>query len=154
SGVGAAVCLALAQTGSNVAVGYHSNARAAHDLCEKIAYFGSCAVPIPVNVARADEVYRFMQEVDETLGPIDILVNCAGTWHQATFQEMEDREWDEALAVNLNGSYYACKAAARVMIRRRSGKMVNFSSVAAVRGARSGHAHYATAKGGVASLTR
>ncbi len=153
-GVGRAVCLALAHAGANLVVGYHRDAPAAQGICEQAAVFGVRAVPIQVDVAQADEVYAFLQQANGAIGPVDILVNCAGTWPEAKIWEMEDQHWHHALAVNLNGQYYACKAASKVMIQRQSGKIVNFSSIAAVRGARSGHAHYAAAKGGVVSLTR
>lgn len=153
-GVGRAVCLALARAGANLVVGYHSDAGAAHAVCEEATALGVRAVPIQVNVAQADEVYRFMEQANGALGPVDILVNSAGTWPEAKIWEMDDQQWHDALAVNLNGTYYACKAASKVMIQRRSGKIVNFSSIAAARGARSGHAHYAAAKGGVAAFTR
>ncbi len=152
-GLGRAVCLALAQAGANVVVGYHSDAQAAREVCAGTKSFGVQAVPLQVDVAQADSVYRFMDQA-ETLGPVEILVNCAGTWPEASIWEMEDQEWDKALAVNLNGIYYACKAASKGMIQRHSGKIVNFSSIAAARGAHSGHAHYAAAKGGVVSFTR
>ena len=67
---------------------------------------------------------------------------------------MEDQQWKRALAVNLDGTFHTCKAVSRMMMQRRRGKIINFSSVAAVRGARSGHADYAAAKGGVSALTR
>jgi 3-oxoacyl-[acyl-carrier protein] reductase len=152
-GLGRAVCLAFAQAGANVVVGYHRDVPAAHEVCECTRPFGVQAVPLAVDVGQADSVYHFMEQA-ETLGPVDILVNAAGTWPEANIWEMDDQEWDRALAVNLNGTYYACKAASKTMIQRQRGKIVNFSSIAAARGARSGHAHYAAAKGGVVSFTR
>lgn len=153
-GIGRAICLALAHAGANLAVGYHGDTTAAQIVCDEAAGFHVRAVPFQVDVARARAAYRFMDEAKAVLGPLDILVNCAGTWPGAKIWEMEDRQWRRALAVNLGGTYHTCKAASKEMIQRRQGKIVNFSSIAAVRGARSGHAHYAAAKGGVASLTR
>ena len=79
-GLGRAVCLALARAGANVVVGYHSDAQAAHEVCEGTRAFGVHAVPIQVDVAQAESVYRFMEQASDALGPVDILVNCAGTW--------------------------------------------------------------------------
>src|SRR4051795_7191901 len=78
-GLGRAVCLALAQAGANVVVGYHSDVQAAHEVCECTRPFGIHAVPLQVDVAQSESVYRFMEQAYETMGPVDILVNSAGT---------------------------------------------------------------------------
>jgi 3-oxoacyl-[acyl-carrier protein] reductase len=153
-GVGRAVCLALASAGANLVVGYHTDAPAARNVCDEAIRSQVQAVAMQVDVGRSEDVYRFMKEANAALGPVDILVNCAGTWPEARIWDMEDQQWHEALAVNLHGTYYTCQAASKGMMQRGGGKIVNFSSIAAVRGARSGHAHYAAAKGGVLSFTR
>ena len=153
-GIGRSVCVALVQAGARVAVGFHTNAQAAQAVCQEASNFDGHALAIQVDVTDPDAVERFVDQANHDLGPIDALVNCAGTWPQAPIWKMDNQAWGEALAVNLNGTYHTCKAVSRQMMARRKGKIVNFSSVAAVRGAHSGHAHYAAAKGGVISLTR
>src|SRR4051794_30245383 len=117
-GLGRAVCLALAQAGANVVVGYHRDVQAADEVCECTRPLGVHAVPLQVDVAQSESVYRFMEQASDALGLVDILVNCAGSWPEANLWEMEDQEWDKALAVNLNGTYYACKAASKGMMQR------------------------------------
>ena len=153
-GIGRATCLALAAVGAQVIVGYVRNRRAAEQTCREAAAFGASPQPLQVDVSQPDEVYRFMDQATELTDSLDILVNCAGTWPQARIDNIEDRDWDDTLATNLSGTYYTCKAASQAMILQKQGRIVNFTSIAAVRGAYSGHAHYAAAKGGVASLTR
>ena len=153
-GIGRATCLALAASGAQVVIGYKRDRRAAEDVCEEAARYGATLVPMQVDVSQPEHVYRFMEQAIATFRALDILVNCAGTWPQARIEDLDDQDWDETLAVNLSGTYYTCKAASKTMIRQRRGRIVNFTSVAAVRGAQSGHAHYAAAKGGVASFTR
>ena len=153
-GIGRAVVEALARAGANVVVGYRSRADAARSLCEHACSGNVKLVPMQVDVARPDDAQRFVEEAESALGDLDILVNCAGVWPVARIWEMRQSQWAQTLAVNLSGTFHTCQAASRLMIHRRSGRIINFSSVAAVRGARSGHADYAAAKGGVSSLTR
>ena len=153
-GIGRAVCIALAQAGADVAVGFHDHAEAAQEVCQAAAEFGRTALPVQADIAEGEQVYGLIDHVAESLGPLDILVNCAGVWPTAQIWEMDDRQWRHTMAVNLDATYYACKAASRIMMERRRGSIVNFSSIAAVRGARTGHADYAASKGGVSALTK
>jgi 3-oxoacyl-[acyl-carrier protein] reductase len=153
-GIGRAAALALAAAGANVAIGYHRDEQAARLVCDESAASGVRAEPFAVDVAQPDEVYRATAHVLETFGAIDILVNSAGIWPQGRFWEIDDAEWRRTLAINLDGTYYACKAVSAGMMGRRRGRIVNFSSIAATRGARTGHADYAASKGAVVSLTR
>jgi 3-oxoacyl-[acyl-carrier protein] reductase len=153
-GIGRAVCLALAGAGASVGVGFERDSAAAGAVVESAAALGSRAVTIQVDVANPDAARRFIEQGESALGPLDIVINCAGTWPEAKAWDLDDDAWQRTLAVNLSGTFYVCKAASRSMIERRNGKIVNFSSIAAVRGARSGHADYAAAKGGIVSLTR
>jgi 3-oxoacyl-[acyl-carrier protein] reductase len=153
-GIGSETCLALARSGANVVVGFGQSNEAAASVCREAVACGVHAVALAVDVRRAEDVDRFMAEAEAAAGPVDLLVNCAGTWPAALVHELDDGDWQDALAVNLSGTFHACRAASRSMMARRSGRIVNFSSIAADRGARSGHAHYAAAKGGVQSFTR
>ena len=153
-GIGRAVSLALAAAGANVALGFHRDEQTAQLVVAEAAGLGARAIAFAVDVAEPNDVNRFIARAVDEFGQIDILVNCAGIWPQANFWEMHDDDWQRTLAINLSGTYYACKAAGRAMMARRQGRIVNFSSIAAARGARSGHADYAASKGGVVSLTR
>jgi 3-oxoacyl-[acyl-carrier protein] reductase len=153
-GIGRAAALALAAAGANVAIGYHRDEEAARLVCDEAAASGVGAEPFAVDVAQPQEVSRAAAQVADTFGAIDILVNSAGVWPQGRFWEIDDADWRRTLAINLDGTFYACKAVSPGMIDRRRGRIVNFSSIAAARGARTGHADYAASKGAVVSLTR
>jgi len=153
-GIGRSVVLALAQAGANVIVGYQSRADAAQDVCAQATETSNKVVALRVDVAEAEQADRFINTSVETLGSIDILVNCAGVWPSAQIWELEEQQWKRTLRVNLDGTFHTCRAVSRMMMQREAGKIINFSSVAAVRGAQSGHADYAAAKGGVSALTR
>lgn len=153
-GIGRAVSLALAHAGAHVAIGYLNRSKDARQVCESAGGYGVQAIAVQVDITESSQVYALIDEACRLLGPIDILVNCAGVWPVARLWEMSDAQWRRTLAVNLDGAYYACRAASAVMMKRRKGRIINFSSVAAVRGARSGHSDYAAAKGGVSALTR
>ena len=152
--IGRATALALARLGANIAVGYRRSQQEADDACRQAAANGANAVPIQVDVMQTDQAHRFMEQAVEAIGPLDMLINCAGTWPEAMVYQMEDQEWSDTIATNLHGTYYTCKVASKLMIKRRRGRIVNFSSIAAERGARTSHAHYAAAKAGVSAFTR
>jgi 3-oxoacyl-[acyl-carrier protein] reductase len=107
-----------------------------------------------VDITDSHQVQKFFDQVQQITGPPDVLVNCAGIWPSARAWEMSDDHWRRTIAVNLDGTYYTCRQACLRMIPRRRGAIVNLSSVSATRGARSGHADYSAAKGGVESLTK
>ena len=153
-GIGRATALALARLGANVAGGYRRSQQEADDACRQAAANGANAVPIQVDVMQTDQVHRFMEQAVEAIGPLDMLINCAGTWPEAMVYQMEDQEWTDTIATNLYGTYYTCKVASKLMTKRRSGRIVNFSSITTDRGARTSHAHYATEKAGVSAFTR
>jgi len=153
-GIGRAVTLALAAAGGTVIVGYRSDEDAAKATCEQAAFGRGKAMLAKVDVTAPDQVRDFFDRLEQMAGPPDVLVNCAGIWPAAKAWEMSDEHWRRTMAVNLDGTYYSCKQACLRMIPRRRGTIVNLSSVSATRGARTGHADYSAAKGGVESLTK
>ena len=101
-GIGWATALALARLGANVAVGYRRSQQEADDACRQAAANGENAVPIQVDVMQTDQVHRFMEQAVEAIGPLDMLINCAGTWPEAMVYQMEDQEWTDTIATNLH----------------------------------------------------
>ncbi len=106
-----------------------------------------------VDVADSARVNDFVSEVHREFGSIDILVNNAGIARDALLIRTSDEDFDRVLKVNLHGTFYFCRAAARIMAKQRYGKIINVSSVIGVMG-NAGQANYAASKGGVIALTK
>jgi 3-oxoacyl-(acyl-carrier-protein) reductase len=108
---------------------------------------------VRANVADAGDVEAMVKQVLDHFGRVDILVNNAGITRDNLVMRMKDEEWDEVLAVNLKGAFLCAKAVARPMMKQRYGRIVNISSVVALRG-NPGQANYVAAKAGVIGLTK
>jgi 3-oxoacyl-[acyl-carrier protein] reductase len=151
-GIGAAVAIALAKVGADVAVNYRQRADAANVVCGDIAEMGRKAIAIQADVSAAADVKRMVAEVEAHLGGIDILVNNAAIAHPLTLEEITEAEWDEVLTVNLKSVFLVTQAVIGGMRQRRWGRIINMSSVAAQTGGAVG-ARYAASKAGIMGLT-
>ena len=152
-GIGRAIAEALAGSGASVCVNYRSNIAEAESALAAIEETGGRGFLHQADVSNPAQVNGMVDTVVERYGKLDILVNNAGVTRDRLLLEMEDRDWEEVLNTNLDGVYYCCRAAASFMLRQRWGRIINVSSVTAVRGAK-GQANYAASKGGVNALTR
>jgi 3-oxoacyl-[acyl-carrier protein] reductase len=151
-GIGAAVSIALAGAGADVAVNYRERADAASKVCGEITSMGRKAVAVQADVSVAADVKRMVEEVEAQLGGIDILVNNAGIAHPRKLEEITEAEWDEVLTVNLKSAFLVTQAVIDRMRQRKWGRIINLSSVAAQTGGAVG-AHYAASKAGIIGLT-
>jgi 3-oxoacyl-[acyl-carrier protein] reductase len=151
-GIGAAIAIALAQAGADIAVNYREQAPAASAVCEEIAAAGRKGVAIRADVSISAEVKRMVAVAEAQLGSIDILVNNAAIAHPRKLQEISEAEWDEVLAVNLKSVFLVTQAVIGGMRQRKWGRIINLSSVAAQTGGAVG-AHYAASKAGIIGLT-
>ena len=151
-GIGAAVAIALAKAGADVAVNYHERADAANAVCSEITGMGRRAIAIQADVSVAAEVRRMLAEIEAHLGGIDVLVNNAGIAHPRKLEEIGEAEWDEVLTVNLKSVFLVTQAVVGGMRQRKWGRIINLSSVAAQTGGAVG-AHYAASKAGIIGLT-
>ena len=152
-GIGRAVCIALAKQGCNVVVNYcHGEAAAAEPaaLCKAE---GVNAVAVQADVASAADCKRLFDEAAAVFGRVDILVNNAGITRDNLILRMSEEDFDAVLNANLKGAFLCCKEAARRMVRQRYGRIVNLSSVVALRG-NPGQANYAASKAGLLGLTK
>jgi len=152
-GIGAAICRALAARGVKVAINCRRSLGEAEALRREIEAAGSVAVVAPGDVGVASEVDRIFATIQESFGRLDILVNNAGLIRDRLLMVMAEEEWDEVITTNLKGVFLCCKAACRLMIGQRSGKIINVVSPSALTG-RAGQANYSASKGGVISLTK
>jgi 3-oxoacyl-[acyl-carrier protein] reductase len=152
-GIGAAICRSLASRGASVAINYRKSREAAEHVQREIEEMGSGVVLLEGDVSSAEQVDQMFQSLQRAWGRLDILVNNAGLVKDQYLMLMSERDWDEVIATNLKGVYLCSKAACRIMIGQRSGKIINLVSPSALSG-RAGQVNYSASKGGVVSFTK
>jgi 3-oxoacyl-[acyl-carrier protein] reductase len=152
-GIGRATALELASLGAKVAVNYAGSEGKAQEVVEEIKAMGGEAIKIKADVANSEEVQAMIKEVIETFGSLDILVNNAGITRDNLLMRMKEDEWDSVIATNLKGVFLCTKAVSRQMMKQRSGRIINISSIVGVSG-NAGQANYVAAKAGVIGLTK
>ena len=138
----------LARAGARVAVNYRAGREAAEALAAEIG-----GVAIQADVTDPGQVVALVERVEAELGPIDVLVNNAGITRDTLIVRMSDEEWDEVLDTNLRGIFNTCRAVARGMLRRKSGAIVNMTSVVGLHG-NPGQTNYAASKAGIIGFTK
>jgi NAD(P)-dependent dehydrogenase (short-subunit alcohol dehydrogenase family) len=143
----------LAREGADIAI-WDVKTEESKKVADEVKALGRRVLVQKVDVTRSAEVYEAAQVVIKELGKVDILVNCAGSASAApTILELADERWDVEIAVNLTSTYYCTKAVLQHMIDRRSGKIVNISSMAGELGRPITSAGYSAAKAGVQGFT-
>ncbi len=152
-GIGRAVALACAREGANVIINYAGNAKAAQEVVEKITDMGRRALAVQADVSKSEDVERLVQEALDDFGRIDVLVNNAGITRDNLIMRMKEEDWDAVLATNLKGVFLCTKAVTKGMMKQRSGRVINMTSVVGVMG-NAGQANYTAAKAGVIGLTK
>jgi 3-oxoacyl-[acyl-carrier protein] reductase len=152
-GIGRAVVQAFAAEGAKVAVVYRGSKEAAEQLVSEVTQGGGTAISCQCDVADAPAVKACVEQVQNDLGPVGILVNNAGVIADGLFVRMEPGDWDKVVKTNLGGVFNFCRELAFPMMQRRSGRIINISSVAATH-VNPGQANYAASKGAVNSFTR
>jgi NAD(P)-dependent dehydrogenase (short-subunit alcohol dehydrogenase family) len=151
-GMGRAIAVALAARGANVVVAEVDQAVAAEAVAE-IEKSGGSAVAVTVDISSVAEVRRLFEEAVGRFGDVDILINNAGIGIAKPLVEYTEADWDRQLGVNLKGMFFATQEAARLMIPKRRGKIVNFASTAAFVSSSTPETAYDISKGGVRQLT-
>jgi 3-oxoacyl-[acyl-carrier protein] reductase len=155
SGIGRATAAALAGRGARVAVNFHRNESGAEAARAEIVNAGGRATVIQADVTRADDVRALVTRTAEELGPVDILVNNAGSLvERLKILELTEERWDEVLDLNLKSAFLCSQAVAASMMERKTGAIVNVSSIAGRNGGALGSIHYSTAKGGLITMTK
>jgi len=151
-GIGREIALRLAQAGCNVAVS-DIDAETAKETSKDIEALGVKSCAIQANVADADGVAAMFKQFTESLGTLDILVNNAGITRDGLLIRMKESDWDQVLQVNLKSAFLCSKEAAKLMMKARSGKIVNIASVVGLMG-HFGQANYSASKAGLIGLTK
>jgi 3-oxoacyl-[acyl-carrier protein] reductase len=155
SGIGHATAVALANCGAAVALNYHRNEIGAELLRKQITANGGKAVALQGDVTVAADVEGLVKRTADELGPIDILVNNAGSLiERLRILEMSEERWDQVIDLNLKSAFLCVKAVAPSMIERKTGTIINLSSIAGRNGGALGSIHYSSAKGGLISFTK
>ena len=152
-GIGRAIALKLSSLGANVAINFAGNVAKAQEVKAEIESQGGQAVLVQGNVADFETVQSIVKSVTENFGTIDILVNNAGITRDNLLIKMSETDFDEVIATNLKGVFNCTKAVTRLMMKQRSGRIVNMASVVAMTGNVS-QANYAAAKAGIIGFTK
>ena len=152
-GIGRAICLELARQGAAVAVNYAGNEQAAQETVEACRALGVQAEAFQADVSDPAACESLIAQVTERFGRLDILVNNAGVTRDSLLMTAKAEDFDKVLDTNLKGAYFCMKAAAKVMMRQRYGRIVNLSSVVGLRG-NPGQTGYAASKAGILGLTK
>ena len=152
-GIGKAIALTLAEAGADVAINYAGNVAAAEEVAAEIRKMGRRALILQGDVSKTEIAAEMMDAVVAEFGHYDILVNNAGITRDGLLMRMKEEDWDAVLNTNLKGVYNCTKAAIKYMMKQKSGKIVNISSVVGVMG-NAGQANYAAAKAGCIGFTK
>ena len=147
-GIGAAISRELGRAGARVAVNYRSSREAAEAIAAEVG-----GIAVGANVGDSAEAQALVKQVEAELGDVDALVNNAGVTRDTLIARMSDEDWDEVVDTNLRGAFNTCRAVSRKMLRRRSGAIVNLTSVVGLHG-NPGQANYAASKAGIIGLTK
>jgi 3-oxoacyl-[acyl-carrier protein] reductase len=160
-GIGRATALALAAEGANVVVNYASSRESAEKVVAEIVALGSSApasgspqgVALPADVSKADQVDELISAAMEKWGRVDILVNNAGITRDTLLLRMKPEDWQAVIDLNLTGVFLCTRAVSKIMLKQRSGRIINITSVAGQIG-NPGQANYSAAKAGVIGFTK
>jgi 3-oxoacyl-[acyl-carrier protein] reductase len=152
-GIGRAIALRLAQLGAKVVVNYNHSADAAQQVVEAIKQNGGEAVAVQGDVSKFDEAQKVVKATLEAFGRLDILVNNAGTTRDNLLALMKEQDFDLVIATDLKSVFNMSKAALRPMMRQKSGRIVNITSVAGITG-NPGQTNYSAAKAGIIGFTK
>ncbi|MCY6492942.1 MULTISPECIES: 3-oxoacyl-[acyl-carrier-protein] reductase [Leptolyngbya] len=152
-GIGRATALALAEEGATVVVNYASSSGAADAVVAEIVGNGGSAIALQADVSKADQVDALINSTMEKYGRIDVLVNNAGITRDTLLLRMKPEEWQAVIDLNLTGVFLCTRAVSKIMLKQRSGRIVNITSVAGQMG-NPGQANYSAAKAGVIGFTK
>jgi 3-oxoacyl-[acyl-carrier protein] reductase len=152
-GIGRAIVLRLAQQGADVCLSYAGNARAAAEVVGEVTGMGRRGLAVQANATQPEAADGLVKAALDAFGKIDILVNNAGITRDDLIMRMSLDEWRDVLETNLFGAFYMVKAVSRPMLRARSGRIINITSVSGQMG-QIGQANYSSAKAGLIGLTK
>jgi 3-oxoacyl-[acyl-carrier protein] reductase len=152
-GIGRAIALSLAAAGADLAVNDFADEAACAGVVAEVEALGRKGLVVMADVSDEEQVSAMIERAEKELGPLGVVVNNAGITRDNVVMMMDPADFDSVIATHLRGTFLVSKAAARRMFRRRSGCIINLSSVVGRRG-NAGQANYAAAKAGIIGLTK
>lgn len=152
-GIGRAIALAFASEGANVVINYASSSEAADKLATEIAELGGEAIAVKADVSKADQVDALVNAAIEKWGRVDVLVNNAGITRDTLLLRMKPEDWQAVIDLNLTGVFLCTRAVSKIMLKQKSGRIINIASVAGQMG-NPGQGNYSAAKAGVIGFTK
>lgn len=152
-GIGKEIAIALAQEGAKVAINYARSSDAADQVVAAIQTQGGEAIALQADVSQADQIEGLVKTVKDQWGQIDVLVNNAGITRDTLLLRMKLEDWQAVMDLNLTGVFLCTRAVSKIMLKQRSGRIINIASVAGQMG-NPGQANYSAAKAGVIGFTK
>lgn len=152
-GIGRAIALTLAGYGADVAVNYSGSEEAANAVVQEIRAMGCRAVAVRADVSDKQACTGMFETIKQELGSLDILVNNAGITRDGLAVAMKEEDFDQVIATNLKGAFLCMQLAGKEMMRKRSGRILNISSITGVHG-NAGQINYCAAKAGLIGMTK
>lgn len=152
-GIGRAIALRLANEGANVVINYSGSEDAAADCAAECEKAGVRTLRVKADVSDAAQVEEMFARAVEEFGTVDILVNNAGITRDKIILRMKEEDFDSVLDINLKGSYNCMKAASKIMLKQRSGRIISISSIVGLRG-NAGQVNYSASKAGIIGMTK
>ncbi|MDH4099105.1 MAG: 3-oxoacyl-[acyl-carrier-protein] reductase [Nitrospirota bacterium] len=151
-GIGKSIALALAKQGATVVIS-DVNLEKADAVAGEIRGTGRKALAVACNVGSADEVNALFDRVVQEYGQVDVVVNNAGITRDGLLMRLKDEEWDQVININLKGVFLCCRAAIKLMAKKRSGRVINIASIVGAMG-NAGQINYSASKAGVIGMTK
>lgn len=152
-GIGRAIALELASKGADIVLNYRNDSSSMESIENEIKDLGSRVISVKADVSIFKDAENLIKKAAEEMGTVDILVNNAGITKDGLILRMKEEDFDKVINVNLKGAFNCIKNVIPVMLRKRSGKIVNISSVVGITG-NAGQANYSAAKAGIIGLTK
>ncbi|NLO97067.1 MAG: 3-oxoacyl-[acyl-carrier-protein] reductase [Peptococcaceae bacterium] len=152
-GIGRAIALALAGEGAAVVINYVNNRSLAESVVQEIEKSGGKALAVCADVSLFQEAETLVATAKEAFGSVDILVNNAGVTRDGLIMRMSEEDFDRVLQVNLKGAFNCCRHVVPLMVKQRSGRIINITSIVGLVG-NAGQANYAASKAGLIGLTK
>lgn len=152
-GLGKAIALKLALMGANIVLNDIESSDAVDATADEFKAQGINVITVKCDVRNYGDVENIFKKALEAFGSVDILVNNAGITKDMLIIKMSEKDWDDVLDINLKGAFFCIKAAARIMMKQRSGKIINIASIAGVMG-NPGQVNYSASKAGIIGMTK
>jgi len=153
TGIGKEICLKYGLKEANVVVNYIFNEAAADDLVSHIENLGGKAIKVYGDVTKLDDCKNIVEAAVKQFGTVDVLINNSGITRDNLMMRMSEEEFDSVINVNLKGTWNMCKSVTRLMMKQRSGSIINISSVVGIMG-NAGQVNYVASKAGIIGLTK